>query len=381
MATGDSDSNSRTLAAVLYLLGKLQRVLAKISSSPNGQERKRLRKQPRGRDSHEIRYPNERIMINMVQSCEKLLRPQTPAKMATHNKKNPGLLPGQEIQPLTLIRHAQQFPDNNSDRHGMETMDEMKVDQERQIRRRTMAKTPVRYIGQLEQASSQMDNAQLFAEQYQNILPPRTPTPGTQQRLRKVRCQPSLKDLVKDQAKSSPPSSPRSECDTLIGSESPSSTYDYDQEDQLFHTKGLSSTIQLVDRDSGISVAEIYEDDIDDKASADYLIDEISTSLLSHEQSEFLSHASLGQIMLTIEAYQSIQEEFYQKLQESRAVDVSEEQVNATKQLLENWLDVLYAAYDEFEEKRRDSGFGDEDWPLSNSARFGQYSYVEPIQE
>jgi hypothetical protein len=226
------------------------------------------------------------------------------------------------------------------------------------------AKTPVMFVGQLESHQPLYDPAQAFARQYSDLLPPRSFTPAIEEQLvkpqrrsiRKIKCQQSLRDLVKEQSRS-PRSSSSSDCDTLVGTESPKSPRSPIE-------KGFPeiARLQLIDKPpprpqalskkASLDIIKQLHDVIGLDLCTNLLTNELATALLQQYPSEHQDQASGPQIRLMIEAYEILQEhvrrELYDAFVNGQELDshVQEIEVN-----LERWLDSLYDLYDTSQKK------------------------------
>jgi hypothetical protein len=255
------------------------------------------------------------------------------------------------------------------------------------IRRR--AKTPVFAIGQLERKSTirPIDKSQILADQYKEILPPRAFTPCADQRqikrltpkkLRKIKCQVSLRDLVRDQAKLSSPTTAYSDAETLVGSESPPTSplsqkfKDIDKDIlPLARTKKTQSSIQDDGRTLSTTSSD-FSNDIALKITIDLLTNELATALFKHHPAEISDRASGLQILLMIEAYETVQQHVRQRIWDRHVKGMSNDHVQDVEDILERWLKVLYSVYD----RTQESGSAEEcagkieiadEWPLRKS--------------
>lgn len=204
------------------------------------------------------------------------------------------------------------------------------------VRRR--CKTPVLWIGQLESKSSQAldsETATCLADQYRAELPDRifTPTPCVEpdlakpppRRLRKIKCQSSLRDIIKEQEHAKP-AVYSSDSDTLCGSESPS-----------------PSTATTTPTRSYFEIQEQHNppDDIALHICTSLLTNELAKSLYKHHPAEQGDRASGLQILLMIEAYEALQHKM-----RNQAAQFDRSHVDAVDGILDRWLDALYTIYE-----------------------------------
>jgi hypothetical protein len=232
--------------------------------------------------------------------------------------------------------------------------------------RRTRAKTPVFSIGQLERNSMHStDKAQTLAEEYQSLLPPRTftpyildipkLTPKKLPKIRKIKCQLSLRDAIKEQSNRGH-SVAYSDADTLIGSESPISPHS--PKDGYFDKAKLpiiSSHEQL----SSVPLAA-FDDDIGLKICVDLLTNELATALFRQHPAEREDRASGLQILLMIEAYEAIQKNVRQQLCDPHVTQEMKDHVKSVDKILRYWLKVLYSVYDHSQEGKLQKADGEQ---------------------
>jgi hypothetical protein len=233
------------------------------------------------------------------------------------------------------------------------------------LQRRRRAKTPVFAIGQLEGKSlgaRPVDKAQALAAQYRAELPSRPITPYvegdlpklTRKTLRKIKCQMSLRDLVKDQSER-PLSTLSSDTDTLVGSASPTP--------QLSPTKGIfdHDEIALSDTHQNPYLMEDETDcsrpaldyNIGLKICVDLLTNELATALFRQHPAESEDRASGLQILLLIEAFEGIQRQARQRRHNSHLTEqIDDHYVEEVESILNHWLEVLYSVYDQSQENR-----------------------------
>jgi hypothetical protein len=225
------------------------------------------------------------------------------------------------------------------------------------------AKTPVMFVGQLESHQPAYDPAQVFARQYSDLLPPRSFTPAIEEQLitprrsiRKIKCQQSLRDLVKEHSRSPRPSS-SSDCDTLIGTESPKSPRSPIEK----HFPEVSR-LQLIDKPpprpqtlgktASLDMINELHDEIGLGICMNLLTDELATALFKQYPSEHEDRASSLQIRLMIEAYETLQEHVRQELYDAFVNgEELDRHVQEIEAILERWLDSLYVVYENSQKK------------------------------
>jgi hypothetical protein len=271
---------------------------------------------------------------------------------------------------------------------------------ERESLKRTRPKTPVFAVGQLERASMirQLDEAQIIAEGYQSVLPPRIDSPLAKRKpsnrtLRKIKCQLSLRDLVKDQAKNSPRtsiSSSYSDAETLVGSESsPSSPRTPKEGHVAMGRMPLTRPLQLSQKklddndDDGDNnekpiALPTFDNDIGLKICVDLLTDELATTLLRHNPTELGDRAAGLQILLLIEAYETVQQQVRQKLDAAllHGTGSKERHMMSIEHILEHWLQVLYAVYDRSHVRKHPDSRSVEECPLQNRPDEGLLAFL-----
>ncbi len=237
-----------------------------------------------------------------------------------------------------------------------------------EILKRRRAKTPVFAIGQLEEASMFIDEAQALAEQYQSLLPPRTFTPYPLnipnlapkkfQRFRKMKCQVDLRDSSKGDSHRVQ-SVAYSDEETLVGSELPTPPHSLTEDHfEEANTHGQSSSEPLA----------IFEDDIGLKICMDLLTTELATALFRQHPAERGDRASGLQILLMIEAYEAIQKNMRQQLCDKYVTQEMSEHVRSVDRILRYWLKVLYSVYDQSQEMKVKKELGEEEWEMCSSS-------------
>jgi hypothetical protein len=307
MAPTDSmDSSPTALAAILCLLEKFHQVLVRISSTPDRKGTGKLRKQKtRGRDAVVTKRPKLHSRDEMARSYEKLV--QKAIRERTQQIQFP------ELQGRDPTR-VQKCPRHMHKQTYIAPLEAIK--EELQERRRTIAKTPVRFIGQLErmQESRRSNYAEFLAQQYQNILPERAYTPApafepravTSHQLRKIQCQVSLRDLMKEQVRegsNGKPETPGSECETLVGGDSPDRGQfwgfeEIEREEEIASYRKLNN-ISFTNHDSGIWMSN---DDLER-----HICNSLSPPSVVKQD---LSRCSQEELLLMMEAYETGQHNF-----------------------------------------------------------------------
>jgi hypothetical protein len=245
---------------------------------------------------------------------------------------------------------------------------------ENSIPRRTRAKTPVFAIGQLERKASghSTDASRFLAEQYRAVLPLRAITPFLEaelpkpklprrKTLRKIKCQQSLRSINEEHSRSSS----CSDSDTLVGSDSPTSEVSPlnwpkkqppREADEAEHV--MSAYQDLTDFTSS------FDNDIGLKICMDLLTNELATKLFCQHPSELSDRASGLQILLMIEAYETVQQRLRQRMYKAHVLGERDDHVRAVNRILEHWLQVLYSVYDLSQERTKTKRVLEEECPL-----------------
>jgi len=336
------------MAPILCLLGD---AYSSYSTPPHENSRKRLRKAPPKANPFQDLYSCKGdFNIFRAQSCWVSLEADESSSLTNLEENEseetlaaastgPGFEAAQEDRTETSIHKCQS--------------DEM--DAERL--RRTSAKTPVFAVEQLErnQATQQVDKTQTLAEQYQALLPPRgftpcmisSPKPAQKDKtLRKVKCQLSLRDMVKEQSNRGH-SVAYSDSETLIGSDSP--TLPSSPTDAEFKRVELP----VIDPYAQVSFqSAACGDDVGLKICIDLLTNELATALFRQHPTEGQDRASGLQILLMIEAYETIQKNVRQQLCDPQITQEMTDHVTSVDELLRYWLKVLYSVYDQSQEQK-----------------------------
>jgi hypothetical protein len=244
---------------------------------------------------------------------------------------------------------------------------------DREYLRRRNAKTPVFAIGQLERnsATQHIDKAQTLAEQYQALLPPRAFTPylttlpksapKEARKIRKIKCQLSLRDTVKEQSNRGH-SVAYSDAETLVGSESSISMRSH--LDEEFRQVELP----VIDPHTHIS-SDLSDsgNDIGLKICVDLLTNELATAMFRQHPTEHQDRASGLQILLMMEAYEAIQKNVRQQLYDPQITLEMRNHVRSVDKLLRYWLKVLYSVYDQSQEQQLQKNTVAKQWPCCNS--------------
>ncbi|KAH8594669.1 hypothetical protein B0O99DRAFT_482558, partial [Bisporella sp. PMI_857] len=84
----------------------------------------------------------------------------------------------------------------------------------------------------------------------------------------------------------------------------------------------------------------------------DMLTNELANGLFKQHPVEDLDRASGLQIMLMIEAYESVQQHLRQEIQELRSTGQACDQFSTVEDMLDNWLEALYALYEQSDAKK-----------------------------
>jgi len=209
--------------------------------------------------------------------------------------------------------------------------------------RRTRAKTPCLWIGQLEANydENRMDPAEELASQYQDILPLRNFTPYPElehfkprKALRKVKGQLSLRDVVTCHRLSiTSNASNSSDTDTLVGT--PTSQISPLSGKFSFTKSEISEEPETVEITPSRPVSQ-DNGDVGFQICLDLLTNELATGLFKQHPEDSVEKASGLQILLMIEAYEAVKKQLCQ----------SPKVTNQTVKMLDNWLAALYTLYD-----------------------------------
>lgn len=344
------------MALAPYIFGSDPRGAANPDQPAHRRNRLRKRNIPSEAKMHRSQDPR---IANELQSC--LDAPSDDAAPTRVCSTQPRIQPLRKIQPAVLIDDTLSIYSN----HSMDSA----------LFQRRRSKTPVFFVGQLERKST-LDRAQALADDYRAVLPLRLKSSfvelersKTPKRIRKIKCQLSLRDLVKEhEHHSPPPSTPGSDVDTLVGSpawpRSPS-----DSEFDKNSLPPLDEVQELYTNDDGAPLPPIPDlnNDIGLKICADLLTNELASSLLQHQPPEPGMQASGLQILLLIEAYETVQQRVRQLSCESHGTGKNMDHVRSTEMILEHWLQVLYAVYDRSVEKKQVNHELDGGWTVRSS--------------
>ncbi|KAM3087834.1 hypothetical protein ACMFMG_001903 [Clarireedia jacksonii] len=218
------------------------------------------------------------------------------------------------------------------------------------IKFRRRAKTPVFAIGQLERKAMEhrSDLSESIAADYRCLLPPRRsiapqmdldiphkPLQPVRKRLRKIKSQESLRDLCKSHS-----GSPfmASDCETLVGSDGGTSPRHSLYQDELKKDPFDNSLDGLPKRNKISETDSLFEQDVGLQICSDLLTSKLRTAL--HRQSLDDKKLSGLQILLMIEAYESVREQLREDYQHDA-------HVMKTEAVLDNWIEALYTIYEE----------------------------------
>ena len=137
-----------------------------------------------------------------------------------------------------------------------------------------------------------------------------------------------------------------SDTETLIGSPSPSSL---NSPNKAFF-KFKKSSFDDLEKSHVISPSEERTSDFDNdmalKICMDLLTKELSTAFTKQGTLHSDQRASGLQVLLMIEAYETVQQHLRQKRYSSNLMAEEDNQVQDVERILEYWLQVLYSVYD-----------------------------------
>jgi hypothetical protein len=355
------------MALILHRLGVAPEVASSSTPTQKDHHRKRLHKAPPKRNSTKSLY-----------SCKEILdvvRAQSCLILYDHNENLSVVeLQDEDSHEITEPRPhigflLEQPPPKSEDSISNYSTNEM----ESQPSRRTRAKTPVFAVGQLERNSKvpPTDRAQTLSEQYQALLPPRPITPYIEMehpkltsKLRKIKCQLSLRDLIKEHSKRIH-SVAYSDADTLVGSESPISPLSL--RDGEFEKAKLPIIKPVAHEPAFSDSVAALDDDIGLKICVDLLTNELATALFRHHPAEREDRASGLQILLMIEAYETVQQHVRQQLCDPHVKEETKDHVKSADRILKYWLKVLYAVYDQSQERKFEKKVGEDQSPHHSS--------------
>jgi hypothetical protein len=242
-------------------------------------------------------------------------------------------------------------------------LDEMAVE----ILKRTRAKTPCFWVGQLDPkpGDNRYDSAIALACEYQAVLPPRTFTPGLETQplertIRKVKGRQSLREIVElDESRDSIYSSSNctysynynynytSDCETLVDSDSPSSPV---TPRSAYFPRAGSPPSPFTD--DARTTLPSHEPSLEDRTSAgfqvclDLLTERLATGLFKKHPAEHLDRASGLQIRLMIEAYESVLQHIRGEISGPRLTSLRLGHLAEIEQTLDHWVRALYSVYE-----------------------------------
>ncbi|CAD6448265.1 77a287eb-6109-47f4-a712-2df6f4306c0e [Sclerotinia trifoliorum] len=231
------------------------------------------------------------------------------------------------------------------------------------------AKTPVFFIGQLERKAMEHDPSERLASEYQTVLPQRCissyldldlPVNPAKRTLRKIKSQESLRDLCKSYATSP---SIASDSETLVGSDggfSPrGSIYKEDEKDDPFKSEDVASPAYEPSKTSQL------DQDISLQICSDLLTSKLTATLHQNHTTEQGNRVSSLEILLMIEAYESIRKELRS---DPRDLHVT----FAAETALDQWIKALYTIYEDCHgiDYRR---------PVSNQTRWNSRKSSKPV--
>jgi hypothetical protein len=351
---------------------------------PQNKERKRLHKSPPRQNSNKPLYSCTDIFdVVRAQSCLILAEDRADDALTDQGQDQSQEQTVYEAHVGYMLEKPLQNHHSNYSNDSLSHYSGSEMDDGDLKRRR--CKTPVLYVGQLESKPLEIDPAKCLADQYRAELPPRVFTPSIEpqlakpprRRLRKIKCQLSLRDTIKEQAKSIS----YSDCETLVGSESPRSpastispTKSYFEAEQLNLVDKPQRRILTPDSQSWDALPGL-DDDIALQMCTTLLSNELATALFKHHPAERGDRASGFQILLMIEAYEAMQQQIRRECYESQLMgQFDNDHVEAVDNILTHWLHALYAMYDRSQEKKssweriEEAGEMEEEcWPLRRS--------------
>jgi hypothetical protein len=252
-----------------------------------------------------------------------------------------------ETDPTQLRNPLINIPNCSVNSFSIYSPDEMAVE----ILKRTRAKTPCFWVGQLDRQDCEIrhDSAIALACEYQALLPPRSFTPCSETQplgrtIRKVKGQQSLRDIVE---RDEPTISIHSDCETLVGSDTPPSP--------LTPTSGhfpreKSPTFSFNFDSKTPQNSRVMSPE--DKSGAGFqvclelLTDHLARGLFKKHPAEHLDRGSGLQILLMIEAYESILQHIRGEISDPRLTCVRLSHLGDIEQTLDHWLRALYSVYD-----------------------------------
>lgn len=238
-----------------------------------------------------------------------------------------------------------------------------------EIIKRTRAKTPCFWVGQLDCQTQPCDkhDSVALAYEYQALLPERSfsSSPVCFERcplrktIRKVKGQESLRDIVeRDQHRIS--TTYYSDCETLDGTDTlpspinvPTSTYCLPEEESWaapFNYESKSSCSRSWASSSSLEDKEDNSTSAGFQVCLELLTDQLAEGLFGkhhHHAAEYLDRVPGLQILLMIEAYESVLQHIRGEMSDPYLAGFRLVQLVDTEQLLEHWLLALYSVYEE----------------------------------
>lgn len=354
------------------------------TSNQQTQPRKRLQKAPPNRKSSKNFYACTDIFnVVRAQSCLTILTDEE--NEMTIQKSQDSKKPRQHVG--FLLKDKPLKVSDSNDSLSVYSADDMELGSFK----RTRPKTPVFAVGQLERASliRPIDQAQVFAEGYKSILPPRIATPcfegqppkRTPKALRKIKCQLSLRDLIKDQAEheseTSPPLTACSDAETLVGSEStPASPTGKGFATEKLPVVAFEKALTGKDNRASLALSD-FDNDIGLKICIDLLTNELATVLFQHHPAGTRDRASGLQILLMIESYEAVQQHVRKQLFDAHVTGRRMDHLQEVERILDHWLQVLYSVYDRSQDRKSKESLRQEDWPLQSLDEEEYYSCDE----
>lgn len=376
------------MSLILYMLNRAPHWGGTVNSSTSNQQiqpRNRLQKSPRNRKSRKDFYACPDLFdVVRAQSCLTVFTDEEN-EMTIREKSHDTKKRRQHVG--FLLKESPSRLSDSNDSLSVYSTDDMEL----RSPRRTRPKTPVFAVGQLERASliRPIDQAQVFAEGYRSILPPRTITPCVERQppkctpktLRKIKCQLSLRDLIKDQARHEPDTSPPltaySDAETLVGSEStPTSPTNKGFATEKLPIVAFDKALAAKDNRASLALSD-FDNDIGLKICIDLLTNELATVLFRHHPAENQDRASGLQILLMIESYETVQQHVRKQLYDAHVTGRKMTHLQEVERILDHWLQVLYSVYDRSQDRKSNESLRQEDWPLQSLEEEEYYSCDE----
>lgn len=236
------------------------------------------------------------------------------------------------------------------------------MDLDSDILRRTRAKTPCFFVGQLEKSAKPKGTttAKELADQYQAELPLRISSPDPpscpktlRRTVRKMKGKQSLRDTLTYDRPYSSHRPYSSDAETLVGSDSPMSTNSRASSSSCYFPSKLSQKFREPTKSE--EAAKNREEDHRDiglRICLEMLTNELANALFKQHPVEPLDRASGLQIMLMIETYESVQQRIRQDIHRLQLANQNPDHVMACEDMLNTWIDALYALHDQAEASR-----------------------------